>query len=72
MRKIYKQLTDDQRARGVIFSSTLSACTTELANDTIHEVMESDSDKWECIDRLRDDRFFNGNTCGWKYNIIRN
>ena len=71
MRKIYKPLTEDQKSRGVIFSSTLSAGTTERSCDTIHEVFETDDDKWKIIDRLRDDKFFNGNTCGWKYNIIR-
>lgn len=71
MHKIYKRLTADQKARGVIFSSTLSRATTELASDTIHEVFETDRDKYDVIERLKDDKFFNGNTCGWKYNIIR-
>lgn len=71
MRKIYKRLTADQKARGVIFSSTLSSATTELEGDTIHEVFETDRDKYDVIERLKDDKFFDGNTCGWKYNIIR-
>ena len=71
MRKIYKRLTADQKERGVIFSSTLSRATTELAGDTIHEVLEIDRDKYDIIERLKDDKFFNDNTCGWKYNIIR-
>lgn len=71
MRKIYRELTEDQKARGVIFSSTLSRYTKELSTDYMHEVFETDDDKWEQIDRLRDDKFFNNNTCGWKYNIIR-
>ena len=71
MRKIYKSLTADQKARGICFSSTLSRHTTELATDTMHEVHKDDPDKWATIDRLKDDKFFNGNTCGWKYNIIR-
>lgn len=71
MRKIYKSLTADQRERGVVFSSALSRCKTELASDTIHEVFETDADKYSTIERLKDDSFFNGNPCGWKYNIIR-
>lgn len=69
MRKIYRSLTADQKARGVIFSSTLSKATTELAGDIIHEVFETDFDKWAKIERLKDDKFFNGSP--WKYNIIR-
>lgn len=71
MKKIYKPLTADQKSRGVIFSSTLSRATVEQPDDTVHEVFESDSDKYRTIDNLKDDKFFNGNTCGWKYNIIR-
>ena len=69
MRKIYRKLTKDQKERGVIFSSTLSKATTELAGDTIHEVFATDADKWVTIERLKDDSFFNGSP--WKYNIIR-
>lgn len=69
MRKIYKSLTADQKARGICFSSTLSRHTTELSTDTIHEVHKDDLDKWNTIERLKDDKFFNGGP--WKYNIIR-
>lgn len=69
MRKIYKKLTKDQVARGVIFTSTLSKATTELAGDTVHEVKADDPDKYETIRRLKDDSFFNSSP--WKYNIIR-
>lgn len=69
MRKIYRKLTKDQKERGVIFSSTLSKATTELAGDTIHEVFATDKDKWITIERLKDDSFFNNSP--WKYNIIR-
>ena len=71
MRKIYKSLTEDQKARGIMFSSTLSGGTVERSFDVVHEVHEDDPEKWDKIDRLRDDKFFNDNTCGWKYNIIR-
>lgn len=69
MRKIYKRLTADQRQRGVIFSSTLSKHTTEMENDTMHEVFADDEDKHRIIQNLKDDSFFNGSP--WKYNIIR-
>lgn len=69
MRKIYKPLTKDQRERGVIFSSTLSRYTTELTTDTMHEVFETDVDKYRQIENLKNDSFFNESP--WKYNIIR-
>lgn len=69
MRKIYRPLTKDQKERGVIFSSTLSKARTELVGDTIHEVFATDADKYTTIERLKDDKFFNGSP--WKYNIIR-
>ena len=69
MRKIYKDLTTDQRARGIVFSSTLSRHTTELTTDTMHEVHKDDPDKHRTIANLKDDSFFNDSP--WKYNIIR-
>lgn len=69
MKKIRKKLTQDQRARGVIFSSTLSYDTTEHIEDTRHEVFQDDADKYEKIERLLDDKFFNKSP--WKYNIVR-
>lgn len=69
MRKIYKELTADQKARGIIFSSTLSNATTELMNDTIHEVLKDDADKYECINNLKDVKFFRNSP--WKYCIER-
>jgi hypothetical protein len=70
MIKIYKKLTEEQKNRGVVFTSTLSVSKEELAGDLTHEVMDNDKDKNETITRLKDDRFFNGSK--WKYNIIRN
>lgn len=69
MRKIYKKLTKDQIARGVIFSSTLSKHTTEQSTDTIHEVMANDPERGIMIRNLKNDKFFDGSP--WKYNIIR-
>ena len=70
MRKTYKELTQDQKDRGVMFSSTLSICTNEQPGDTTHEVFKSEG--WESsghIQKLLDDSFFNRSP--WKYNIIR-
>jgi hypothetical protein len=47
MRKVYKELTKEQKERGVMFSSCL------MPGTTIHEVLATDNDKWEVIDRLR-------------------
>ena len=68
MRKIYKELTKEQKERGVIFSSTLSDNKTETEFDTIHEVFESDNRKEDLIKNLSEDGFFKGFR---KYNIIR-
>lgn len=69
MRKIYRKLTKDQRERGIVFSSTLSRATIELSCDTIHEVHRDDPEREKKIERLKDDKFFNGSP--WRYNIIR-
>ena len=53
MRKVYKELTSDQKARGVIFSSEL------IGGGLVHEVLKSDDDKQAKIRRLLDDSFFN-------------
>lgn len=69
MRKIYKNLTQEQKQRGVIFTSTLSTETTEQHDDKTHEVFNTDEDRHEKIERLKDDDFFNPSH--WNYNIIR-
>lgn len=63
MRKVYKKLTVDQKARGVIFSSELKG------GNTIHEVLKDDEDKDRTIERLLDDSFFDNSP--YKYNEIR-
>ena len=62
MRKRYKDLTEDQKQRDVIFSSTL------LPSDspTVHEVFKGQEDGSEVITRLKDDKFFNNSP--YKYN----
>lgn len=69
MRKIYKKLSQEQRARGVIFTSTLSKYREEMMGDTTHEVLHGSEDVPGHIARLKDDKFFNDSP--WKYNIIR-
>jgi hypothetical protein len=71
MKKIYRPLTLEQRNRGVIFSSTLSSKKLEQSGDTIHEVYKDDAYKETEIENLKNDRFFDDNPCGWRYNIIR-
>lgn len=69
VRKVYKKLDRWQKKRGVIFASTLSTQRTELEGDCTHEVLESDVDKSQKIQRLTNDRFFNESY--FKFNIIR-
>ena len=73
MRKIYKELTKEQKERGVIFSSTLSKQKTEQPQDIIHEVTNENlhacSPGKNKIDLLLDDKWFTQSP--WKYNIIR-
>lgn len=69
MIKVYKKLTKEQIKRDVLFSSCLSVERTEQEGDEIHEVLNLDVDKWDKIDKLRDDKFFNGSE--WRFNIIR-
>lgn len=69
MRKVYKNLTEDQIKRGVVFSSCLSEYRTEQKSDTIHELTEKEPDFQMIKNRLLDDSFFNKSY--FKYNIIR-
>ena len=69
MRKVYKKLTDEQKKRGVIFSSCLSVGRTETEKDTKHEVLGDTPDYINTIARLKDDKFFNSSH--WNFNIIR-
>jgi hypothetical protein len=54
MRKQSRKLTQDQKSRGVIFSSQL------LPGGSLHEVLKDDADISGHIERLKNDRFFNG------------
>lgn len=67
MKKIFKNLTDDQIERGVIFSSQL------IPNGKLHEVTEENyldcSEGTNKIQLLLEDSFFNNSP--YKYNEIR-
>ena len=63
MRKVYKKLTSDQIARGIIFSSNL------IGGGKVHEVHKDDKEKDQTIARLLNDSFFNSSP--YKYNEIR-
>lgn len=76
MKKLYRKLTKEQKARGVVFSSTL---VYEDKDDTradvyTHEVIGT-PEGWigepqrEKIEQLKDDKFFNNSP--YKYNLIR-
>jgi len=71
MKKVYKKLTQEQKERGVIFSSCLSVGRSEMEGDTIHEVLKNweREEKEKTIKRLLDDKFFNESQ--FKFNIIR-
>ena len=85
MKKIYKKLTEEQKKRGVIFSSCLSEYRTEQKNDEIHEVFKINEEYFKnkpayesikfrnendlIIKRLKDDKFFNDSH--WNFNILR-
>jgi len=74
MKKIHLSLLEDQKKRGVYFSSTLSPYKFETTESTRHEITTKDyqddykkAEKTES--RLLDDSFFNSSP--YKFNIIR-
>ena len=69
MKKVNKKLTKDQKSKGIIFTSTLSEYRFETTKDTTYEVFSSDSDKWDKIDELKDDKSFDNSH--FNFNIIR-
>jgi len=80
LEKKYYELTEDQKARGVVFSSKLVDSKGVQAAGCIWEVFNT-MDKAErevMIERVLDDSFFQGNffgilgtNCPWNLNIIR-
>ena len=69
VKKVYKKPTEEQKKRGVIFSSCLSKYREEMKGDTIHEIQKDADDISGTIERLKDDKFFNSSH--WNFNIIR-
>lgn len=72
MRKVYRKLSEEQKQRGVIFSSQLYPSDTvhEVTNENINDVSEYARSKGlNKISLLLDDKFFNGSD--YKYNLIR-
>lgn len=55
---VYRPLTKEQKERGVIYSSMLVVRNRPEIDRTEHEVLESDPDRWQKIERLKDVRFF--------------
>jgi len=69
MIKRYKELTEDQKARGIIFSSELCYGGKYVGGGTVHEVTATQKDRDRKIRLLLDDSFFDNSP--WKYNLIR-
>ena len=74
MKKIFLNLTNDQKERKVYFSSTLSTAKFETSDATRHEITSDEYIKdWQKAEtkevRLTDDKFFNNSH--FKFNIIR-
>lgn len=74
MKKTYKELTDEQKERGVIFSSTL--VFGRVPNETLkesgfkcHEVKRTTNNINAVIDRLKNDSLFNNSN--FTRNVIR-
>lgn len=73
VQNIYRKLTKEQLARGVVFASTLSPSRSDdihgLHTKEITMARYRDGNGAEIEKRLRDTKFFNGT--GFKFNIIR-
>lgn len=69
MRKIYLELTEDQKRRGIVFSSSLSKDRQE--GKVIKEVFGDDPIRTYKIDLLLSNGFFSKPPFDFRYNIIR-
>ena len=65
------KLTKDQQERGVIFSAQIVNYSINDPGD-LHEVFDSDPDKWQKIENLRDVSFFKSmaRDFGWRCECI--
>ena len=67
----YYPLTQEQRCRGVIYSSRLIVTNNPyIDNSTIHEVLEDDPRKDEHIRNLQDVSFFKAMAKDMGWNVI--
>lgn len=65
------KLTADQKSRGVIYSSQLIVLgNVGVDNSIIHEVLDSDPDKWQTIENLRDTSFFKSLARDFGWDVI--
>ena len=64
------ELTDDQKARGVIYSSMLIVTNNPNDKPTLCEVMADDPDKADKIRRLKDTSFFESMAMDFGYDVI--
>jgi hypothetical protein len=68
---VIRELTNEQKERGVVFSSALSVTREGDDDRTIHEVFDSmsEEDQVKMQDRLNDHGFFYASH--YNYNIVR-
>lgn len=66
----YLQLTKDQRERGVIYSSVLKVTNQAGVEQVLHEVYDTDPDKWQKIANLRDVSFFKSMARDLGWNVV--
>ena len=67
----HKGLTEDQKKRGVIYSSQLIVTNnSDIDNGIIHEVFGDDPDGWRKIRNLEDVGFFKSMARDMGWNVI--
>lgn len=68
-KKQHEELTDDMKARGVVFASCLHVVGQDEEH-TIHEVLRTDNDVYGKIERLKDVAFFKHMAKDFGYQVI--
>lgn len=69
-KKVHRKLTEDQKARGVVFSSAIVNYNNhDTEASVIHEVLSTDDDQSETIRRLKDTRFFQAMARDFHWNV---
>ena len=69
-KKQHEELTEDMKARGVVFASCLHVVGQD-DEDTIHEVFRTDEDVYGTIERLKDVKFFKNWAKDFGYQVIQ-